>query len=436
MNERNQRGREIAKSGGVEHIVGDYWLVKSQTNGRKTYQVNSAESSCTCPDFTGNGSIKCKHLYAVEIWGIRNFSSVELEGPDEPFKAKRLTCPQDWASYNKAQTNEALDFPKILYRLVATIQQPEYELGRPEFSLMSKTFCCVYRTYLCRSARRVQGELQREQAVGRLPHVPHFNTLQNWMNDPRFTDILHRLIATSGRALIHVETDFAIDSTGFSTSRFARWHNFKHGREMTFREWVKVHAICGVKTNIITAADISGWSGPDSHDTNYFIPLLDRTADQYGVENISADKAYLSGKNAEFSESVGATLYSPIKSNTLPVFSADTPWERLVIRTQDDSVFRTFYGKRNNAESTFSAVERLFQKIIRSTNWVGQVNESLCKLLCYNIVVLIHQKYKRGIEPEFGEPTIEHISDQREMRCLLALLATANWPLIVKEFRS
>ena len=91
-----------------------------------------------------------------------------------------------------------------------------------------------------------------------------------------------------------VETNFAVDSSGFSTCRFVRWFNKKHGRETDNRTWVKAHLMCGIKTQIVTAVDTSGWT---AHDTNCFIPLLERTATHFDVREVSADKAYLSRKN-------------------------------------------------------------------------------------------------------------------------------------------
>ena len=34
---------------------------------------------------------------------------------------------------------------------------------------------------------------------------------------------------------------------------------------------------------------------------------------------------------------------------------------------------------------------------------VAQVNETLAKVLCHNLVVLIHEMYKLGIDPVFWE---------------------------------
>jgi hypothetical protein len=52
-------------------------------------------------------------------------------------------------------------------------------------------------------------------------------------------------------------------------------------------------------------------------------------------------------------------------------------------------------------ESTFSMVKRKFGDSIRNKTDVAMVNEVLCKLVCHNIVCLIHEMYELGIEPNF-----------------------------------
>jgi hypothetical protein len=41
--------------------------------------------------------------------------------------------------------------------------------------------------------------------------------------------MLRHLVEISALPLKEVETDFAVDSTGFSTSRFERWYDAKWG---------------------------------------------------------------------------------------------------------------------------------------------------------------------------------------------------------------
>ena len=38
---------------------------------------------------------------------------------------------------------------------------------------------------------------------------------------------------------------------------------------------------------------------------------------------------------------------------------------------------------------------------------VAMVNETLCKILCHNLVVLIHEIHELGIEPVFWQTAVE-----------------------------
>ena len=63
--------------------------------------------------------------------------------------------------------------------------------------------------------------------------------------------------------------------------------------------------------------------------------------------------------------------------------------------------FLAHYHKRSNVESTFSMMKRKFGDSLRSKTDVAMVNETLCKVLCHNLVVLIHEMYELGIDPMF-----------------------------------
>ncbi len=67
--------------------------------------------------------------------------------------------------------------------------------------------------------------------------------------------------------------------------------------------------MCGTTTKVVTGVEVSGWT---AHDTNYFVPLVERTAAHFDVERISADKAYLSHKNTHAAESVGVVADVPL----------------------------------------------------------------------------------------------------------------------------
>lgn len=136
-----------------------------------------------------------------------------------------------------------------------------------------------------------------------------------------------------------------------------RWFNKKYGREIDNREWVKVHLMCGVNTKIVTAVDVSGWA---ANDTTYFVPLVKRTAVHFGIREISADKAYLSRKNLNAVESVGAMLFIPFKSNIVDPTDAGA-WARMyhlfMYRREE---YMEHYYKRSNIETAYSMIKGEF----------------------------------------------------------------------------
>jgi hypothetical protein len=206
-----------------------------------------------------------------------------------------VTETPNWTAHNAAQSEEKRRFVELLADLCNTVPQPpQHGKGRPRLPLSDMLFASVYKVYVGFSARRFTSDLRDAFVEGRINSTPHFNSVNRYLSDPQLTDVLKGLITASSLPLKAVETDFAVDSSGFSTSRFVRWYSKKHGRVKDNREWVKVHLMCGVNTKIVTSVEVSGWT---AHDTNYFVPLVERTAEHFQIGDVTADKAYLSRKN-------------------------------------------------------------------------------------------------------------------------------------------
>ena len=221
------------------------------------------------------------------------------------------------------------------------------------------------------------------------------------MSSPVLTPVLKHLVTVSSLPLKAVETDFAVDSTGFSTSRFIRWFNKKYGQETDNREWIKLHAMTGVRTNVVTSAEVTGWTAAD---TNYFRPLVAETAEHFTIEQVSADKAYLSRANVNAVEKFGGTPFIPFKSNTrVPSPDRDGAWERMYHLFADErEAFLANYHKRSNVETTFSMIKTKFGDAVLSRSDIGQRNEALCKVLAHNVCCVIGAIHELGIEPSFG----------------------------------
>jgi len=136
--------------------------------------------------------------------------------------------------------------------------------------------------------------------------MPCYNSVNGYLEKDELTPYLQWLITQSSLPLKSVETDFAVDSSGFSSSQFDRWFDEKYGEEKSKRDWVKAHVMCGVTTNVVTSAEISGAHGADH---NFFAPLFNETAKRFNVKEVSADKAYSSYANMRVADNKGAVPY-------------------------------------------------------------------------------------------------------------------------------
>jgi transposase len=310
---------------------------------------------------------------------------------------------RNWTAYDAAQTEEKRRFVVLLAELCSTVPQPEQRgKGRPRLPLSDMLFASVYRVYVGFSLRRFNSDLKQAFVEGLVNSMPHYNSMSNYLSKPELMDIFKCLITASSLPLKAVETDFAVDSSGFSTSRFVRWFNKKYGREIDNREWVKVHLMCGVNTKIVSAVEISGWA---ANDTNYFVPLVERTAEYFDVREVSADKAYLSRKNLNAVEEIGGMPFVPFKSNTLEPTESGA-WARMYhLFMYKREEYMEHYHKRSNIETAFSMIKGKFGSSLRSKSDVGQINEAFCKVLAHNICVLVQATHELGIEPVFFAPT-------------------------------
>ncbi len=391
---RKQRGMQIAAIGGAK-IEAGAWRVQSQTEGRgRRYRVNPYADTCTCLDHDATG-LRCKH-----IWAAIFTMTAEKHDDGTVTTTTRVTYGQDWSSYNAAQTTEKDTFLRLLSDLCATIPQPEQTIGRPRLPLSDMVYAMTFKVFSRFSSRRFTSDLREAHARGYISKVPHFNSVTGYMAKPEMTTILQDLIATSSLPLRALESDFAVDSTGFATSRFERWLDEKHGiaRDRRVKEWVKAHVMIGTLTNVVTAVEITDWKGAD---TTQFAPLVRATAKDFDVSEVTADKAYLTKGNVELVEEIGAAPYIPFKSNSrVPAVDESTAWARMYHRfAADPDTYLARYHRRSNVETTFSMVKAKFGDAVLSKSPVGQVNEVLCKMLAHNIVVVGQAAI------EYGAPT-------------------------------
>jgi transposase len=405
MDLRELKGLEIAARCKVEFQSG-VWLVPSQSGSGK-YRVTLSPDGCQCEDFSLRQQ-PCKHIHAVRLVLERDYGGKAPIVVTEDIP-KRKTYKQDWPAYNEAQVTEKRRFQVLLADLCRNVPQlPQPERGQRRPPTADVVFAMVFKVYSTVSTRRFTCDLEDALAKGHVSQAIHYNSICRHFEMAELTPILRDLITKSSLPLRAVESVFAPDSTGFSTSRFIRWFDEKYGSERSGHDWVKVHIMTGTHTNIITAAEIHG---RDANDSPIMPSLLETTkANGFTVREVPADKGYASVENIEAITAAGATPFIAFKNNATG--AAGGLWERAFHYYQfRREEFLKHYHQRSNVESTFSMVKAKFRDHVRAKTDTAMVNEVLCKLLCHNICVLIQSQCELGIEPVFwgDEPKADDV---------------------------
>jgi len=398
-NPRRERGLALVKGKrkAFRQIAGDTFFVPSQTNAGSGYVVDlTAAGRCSCPDWEERKE-PCKHVFALRLF---RHEAAMPDGSTVVTQGIRLTYGQDWASYNAAQVAEKDTALVLLNGLCDAIPSAPRKPGRPCMPLRDVVYGSAVKVYTGMSARRASSDLRACTVAGHMADAPAWNTVCKYMEKPELLPLLRTLVDESARPLRAVERQFAVDGTGFATQTYVRWFDYKHGEDRRVQRWIKLHAAVGTLTNVITAAEVTEGSANDSPE---FIGLVDRTAANFNVGEVSADKAYLSHANLAAVERVGAVPFVPFKSNSGS--SGSAAWERMnAYFTLHKDDFLRHYHARSNVESTFSAMKRKFGAGLRSKTQAAQFNEAMLKALCFNLSMLVHAIHKFGIEPKFWTP--------------------------------
>jgi transposase len=185
----------------------------------------------------------------------------------------------------------------------------------------------------------------------------------------------------------------------------------KYGTKEDRRQWLKLHLMVGVKTNIVTSVEVTDGYAPDYP---FFKGLLDRTANAgFSMKEVSADKGYLGASNMLATLQRGAIPYIPFKTNSVAHTNDYGPkselWTRMFhLYALHRAEFLQHYHKRSNVETTFHMIKAKFGQRLRSRTLTAQINEALCKVLCHNLCVVIQSVHELGIETNFGHELVKY----------------------------
>ena len=249
--------------------------IKSGDNSEAAF---TAGPFCECLDFEKRDKA-CKHIYAVQYMLQRE----QLEDGTTVYTPQVRV----WSTYNKAQLAEGDLFKSLLRELCDEVRMPpQTGRGRPRLPISDMLYSMGLKVYSNRSSRRAQSELKNAVETGMMDVEPAWGTIVRYFENDDITPVLRQLIHQSALPLRDIEQDFAIDATGFSTTAYHRWFDHKWGKAQKKAQWVKLHAMCGVRSNIVTAAEATAEL---SADAPYLPGLLEITKRNFNIREVSAD---------------------------------------------------------------------------------------------------------------------------------------------------
>lgn len=399
METREERGIVIAAKSNITRKGKRTFAVPSQSGrGEYTVEYDRQDQHCDCPDFETHQS-KCKHIFAVECVIQRETKTEGNVTTTTETRTVRVTYGQDWSAYHAAQVKEKALFQALLYDLCQGIIEPPRTKGRKPIPLADMVFAGVFKTYSTVSCRRFMTDLTEAQEKGYISRLPHYNSIFNYLEMASVTPLLKALITQSAMPLKAIERDFAVDSSGFSTCQYDRWFDEKYGKMKSKHDWIKMHVMTGVTTNVITSVEITDRDGADCPR---YPGLVMDTARNFNIEQVSADKAYSSLENHEWTRAAHATPFIAFKENASGKVGGLYRKMFHYYRMNREE-FMTNYHKRSNVESTFSMVKAKFGGRLRSKTATAQTNEALCKVLAHNICCVIQSTFEFGVDPSFYE---------------------------------
>lgn len=311
------------------------------------------------------------------------------------------TYSQNWPAYDAAKTNENIFFKKLLQELlILAVEEKPPVVGRKPFDTKDKIFAMCMKSYYKADLRKCQSILKELKTLHYIEKVPCFKSIDNFFNEKELSPLLDDLILITALPLASLEETGAIDATGFSTSRFDRWFDYKWGK-MTGKErvWRKAHACVGCKTNIFLSVEVTE---KNVADVTMFEKVVGNKPKLFEMSSFVADKAYLARRVLEFVHNLNVVPFIPFKSNTRSLSRGVGIWHKMFYEFKDrNEEFMRKYHQRSNVETCFHMLKQRFGDSLKTKSFEANVNEIKIKVLCHNLTVLIQEVYESEIKIDF-----------------------------------
>lgn len=181
------------------------------------------------------------------------------------------------------------------------------------------------------------------------------------------------------------ESDVAIDSSGFSQNRFARWMKDKLKKA---KDFVKTHVLAQSARKKLVAA--FSFTNGRTHDAKRGKCLVRKGRRRVALRKVQGDKGYLGRELAQKIEDAGGIPFLKPKSNTGCRSKGFPAFRRMMLAFKaDEEAWLKECAPRVIIEGIFSWLKRTFGGALLSRIYEHQKAELTCKLFLYNINALL-----------------------------------------------
>ncbi len=338
-----------------------YIVQRSIVNDRGMPRI---KYSCACRDYLKHGRSDCKHCFCERL-RRRELKVVDDSPANAPYTAATRRPPRtrfakDGRPIRTAQREARKLMPVRVPELIALLDTSNSIGSRQTSSrgtpLTTRAITLVHKVSQGRSADAMIAEFDRLISDGmlRLRKALHQNTLTHWMSDPELTQELLKILKLTTVPFRALETAAAIDSTGLSQMRTAHYRGVRYLKDnRPGAHWIKMHAICGLESNIVLAVTITA---SNVHDINTYKELI-TSAKEYFLSNSFLQTRLIFQKTSSAGRRrTTSKQSSPLRSDGIPKqrqntmkYARNTP--TFTITDVSDSTISTGLERRSKRSS-------------------------------------------------------------------------------------
>jgi Transposase DDE domain len=255
--------------------------------------------------------------------------------------------------------------------------------------------CLVLKAFLKTDYRGLVAHLADHsdlRATLGLQTVPHFTTPQKASRRLLRQRVAKRLFRTTVRRFLQRRRRLkraALDSTGLDCGHASRHYirrrnGFtKQWQRVSYSRYAKLEAAFDCDSHLMVGV-LTG-RGPRP-DTDRFVPLLDATLANVGVDTALADAGYDSEPNHRYArECCGVRSFIPATAGR-PTAKLPTGRHRRRMKQRLNKAYGS-YGQRSQAECGFSMFKRRLGSAVNGRTYQSQCRDLLLMAITYNIML-------------------------------------------------